>query len=63
VVLPAGSHRVRFEYHSWTLAAGAGASAVAALAIALLGFWRLRSGELPGDGRSDSMGADDDRER
>lgn len=63
VLLPAGSHRVRFEYRPWTLPAGATISAFALLSILGLGFHRRGPGELPAAGRSDSMGADDDRER
>jgi hypothetical protein len=59
VLLPAGTHRVRFEYAPWTLPVGAGVSAAALLAISVAVRRRGREGELPGPSRSDSIRADD----
>jgi len=59
VLLPAGSHRVRFEYDPWTLPVGAGGSACALVAVAFLAFRGRRGRELPVPSRSDSIPAHD----
>ncbi|MFP6605973.1 MAG: hypothetical protein VCC19_05310 [Myxococcota bacterium] len=59
VLLPAGTHRVRFEYDPWTFPVGAGASACALVAIAFLVRRGQRGPELPASSRSDSIPADD----
>jgi len=48
VRVPAGNHRVRFEYHPWTVPAGALASAVGVLGIIGLWAWGRRSARAPG---------------
>ena len=42
VLLPAGTHRVRFEYAPWTVPLGAGISAAAWIAVGLLAWPRKR---------------------
>jgi len=55
VLLPAGTHRVRFEYDPWTLPVGTGASACALVAIAFLARRGRSVRELPASSRSDSI--------
>ena len=59
VLLPAGRHVVRFDYEPWTVPAGAATTALAGVAVAVLGLRRSRRGELPAPGGSDSIGGDD----
>ncbi len=55
VMLPAGRHRVVFEYRPWTLPVGAAVSGVAALATFTLVFGIRRLSRLPGSERGDSI--------
>jgi hypothetical protein len=55
VLLPAGRHRVRFEYAPWTWPVGAGISAFAMLAVAVAVRPRGRLRELQASSRSVSI--------
>jgi hypothetical protein len=54
VMLPAGRHKVRFEYRPWTVPLGAAISSLAALATLGLAFGIRRPG-LPDRGHGDSI--------
>ncbi len=59
VLLPAGRHRVVFEYRPWTVPGGAAVSGLAAIGIVGLWVFARRADELPVSGPGGSIPRDD----